>query len=334
MLRLDEAPVDASPTVRADRAVLRSPRVQPDGAVRYDAVLAYADRELVYPWGSEVASDAALSDPVYLSALEGLAVTLRHPRSERVDVREPEEGDGRVVGTVLGARWDAEDRAVVLDLVVQDAQALAAIEARDIRELSEGYDVPVLERRKDGPAIQRQRRPNHVALVERGRMPGAVLRADGGTMDDEMKARFDALDGAIGGYKSRMDKCEARMDELQKRMDAAFPPDKAEAEETDEKESVEGRADAVEAEVEARIAARRRCDAHGFTPGAEVRTARDLTRALAAHLGAPQARLDAADGATYAEAWVEARPVPTALDHLRAGVMPRANTTPDPYDGA
>jgi hypothetical protein len=287
----------------------------------------------VYPWGVEQASEQALSDPGYLGALSGLAVTLRHPRSERVDVRKPQQGDGRVVGTVMGARWDADDRAVVLDLVVHDHVALAAIEAKEIGELSEGYDVPRIERRKDGPSIQQQRAPNHVALVERGRMPGARLRADeGGSMDDELKARFDALDGMMGGYG-------ARMDAMEKRMDAAFPPASEESEESDE-ETVEedaARMDAdevqrrVDAEVSAIVDLRARADAHSVKIPADARTATQIRRSLAVSLGAPAARLDAADGATYAEAWIAAKPTPTALDDLRRGVTSRA--TLNPYDG-
>lgn len=311
--------------------------------MRYSAILARADQEMVYPWGREIAAEEALSDPAYLEALRGLAVTLRHPKAERVDVRRPEAADGRVVGTVLGARWDAEDRAVVLDLVVSDAAALAALDAREIRELSEGYDVTTLERRKDGPSIQRRRATNHVALVERGRMPGAIVRTDeGATMDnEEMSKRFDELGALIGGAAGRIDKCEARMDAMAARFDAKFPPDKAEADEATDEAEVEGEArmDAAQleaviaAEVDARVAVRARCDAFSFVAPASATKAADITKALALHLGAPAARLDAADGATYAEAWVAAKPLPTALDEARRGVSKRMDNA-DIYHGA
>lgn len=186
-MRADKADVHVPGRIRADRSRLRSPRPRADGSVIYDAYLAFADRAMRYPWGTEVATEQALSDPEYLEALRGLSlVTTRdtvHANGVPVSVR----ADAVAVGSILDARWDAGERAVVLELVVNDRQTLADIESGKTTDLSEAY-TPVTAVRADGVIEQRKRRPNHVAIVESGRMPGAGLRADEDDMDEEIKA--------------------------------------------------------------------------------------------------------------------------------------------------
>lgn len=312
------APLPDGTLVRIDRAVLRPHRDQADGARRYDAILSIAEKPLQYAWGVEVVTAEALSDPAYLETLRGLALTRRHPRSGRVDVAAREQGDGRVVGVVLGARYDETDRCVVLEILVQDPGTITDIEEGRLSELSEGYDVVELAARPDGVGEQRRRAPNHVALVENGRMPGAIIRTD---EEDPMEEEEDTAEvSRMDALEKRMDAYEARMDAAEKRLPAEFAA--AAASEGD-------RADAddearIEGEITARDLLRRRADALGMRLPVEAKSSTQIRRALArAILGESAQDLARCDSTDYADGVIRAAPMPTT-----AKAVTTSNSTP------
>lgn len=277
------------PTTRADRALLRSPRTLGDGTVVYDAVLVRTGVPLVYEWGEEWVADEAITEE-YLTGLRGLSVTTqdtaRHVTGGKpVSVRS----DARAVGTIVDARREAS--AVVVEVAVHDGPTLSRIESGELRELSEQY-TPRMEQR-DGRAWQVARESNTVAIVSRGRVPGATLRADqeDGVTEEQIKAAIEAT--------LRADRAEREtLKEARQRADAA------EAELAKLREAVGVRADSddVGGAIEARVTERVRADA------ALLERARELgvelpesstpgTRAadLAIALGGDRQRADSAD---------------------------------------
>jgi hypothetical protein len=108
--------------------------------------------------------------PETLSSFEGKPVTLTHP-DDKVD---PASWREVAVGTATNVRRGAgiEDDYVFADLLITDAEAIAAIEAAKSKgapmQVSCGYDAEY-EQLEPGVGRQFNIVGNHVALVERGR---------------------------------------------------------------------------------------------------------------------------------------------------------------------
>jgi hypothetical protein len=336
--------------VRADRvgfsddliATLPRKVQQADGAVRFWAVLARADVAMKYAHGTEVATEEALSDPAYLDALKGISVTTvdsaPHKMGKAISVR----ADARAVGTVLDARWDAEHRAVLVQLVVNDGKTLDAIESGRIRALSEAY-VPAIRVRADGVLEQTRRRTNHVALVRRGRMPGARLRADNEeetTMtEDEIGDLARAIVAAMKAGEEddeRSDMYDAekkRADEAEQRADAA----EAALKDLRKKVGINADSDDIAAALDERVAEAIRADAAlldeardlGVDLGDESSPSTRL-RDLAVALGADATRADSDDYARSFVDGVKAAPQPrklTAAQRHAEGARKATTTT-------
>jgi len=135
-----------------------------------------------------------------LRSLADAAVTIAHPAAGRVT---PESFRADAVGYVReGGRQDGT--FVATSLAVQDAQAIARIDARDLVELSCGYSCRVDATPGTTPtgerydAIQRAITYNHVALLPRGggragrdvalRIDGAGAELATETKTDDMPA--------------------------------------------------------------------------------------------------------------------------------------------------
>lgn len=286
------------PTSRNDRVTLRSPRMLNDGSVVFDAVLAVAGRPLEYEWGTETPTAEALSDSEYLDALRGLSVLYQHPTSGLVEGSAPREGHGRRMGTVLGARYEADTGEVVVELAIPEASDQDAIR-RGLREVSEGY-IPELETR-DGATYQVKRRPNHVAVTERGRAEGARIRVDAGeyVMDqNEMYQKLAEMYDMLKSIFEYTDSMKAKMDQSNK--DEEKMVEAVVAEMGDEVRSdaaaFRARLDArIRDEVKACVALRLRADALDIKLPESAETASDLRKALALALGGDAARCDSAD---------------------------------------
>lgn len=201
---------------RYDR--LDVPATLDTGARRLPVVLARAG-VLRYPWGTERVDAAVLSDPAFIESLVGLPVVVgledvAHP--DRVDVGDT-RGAARA-GTILSARFDAAQAALVGELVVDTPDGLDAV-ARGVRGVSLGYSadaVPTAEDdRHDGATHRRTRMyaPNHLilTLTPRGG-PAVAVRADGANM------QFSPED--LSSFSKRMDAHDAAMKDMHARMDA------------------------------------------------------------------------------------------------------------------
>lgn len=292
-----------APLVRLDRALLRSPVVLASGALRVEAITAKVGAELVYPWGIEVATAEALQDPTYLDASRGLPVVVHHPASGT-----SREGDGTRVGTVTGARFDAESGTVIRELTISDPATIARVQAHELTEISEGYDVPPdqLHKRADGVSEQRRRVPNHYALTDRGRLPGAKVRLDEGEMTEELIRKI-IREEILAAFQMRDDAAKSKMDE-------ADPAAVVAAEEK--------RMDEL---VASRVALLRRADELGVTIPETAKTDVEIARAIAVSLGADAKRCDSID---YARAWIDAGPTKRtdSWAHELAGAGRRAES--------
>lgn len=157
-----------------------------------------------------------------LETLKYAPVTIDHPEMIRTD-NYKEHAVGVVAENVR-----AREQFIAADLLVQDAKAVAAIEAGDLVEISCGYSVDLDHTPGTTPtgerydAIQTNIVYNHVAIGPRawGRAGADVkmhLDSNGNSvvrnnytedMSDTDKARLDALTAAT----SRADKAEAERD--------------------------------------------------------------------------------------------------------------------------
>lgn len=176
VLRLDRAAIARDKITRLDSGAIRVParltRVgvfsyrQPDGSTR---------REYRPP--------AEVFAPSHLDALRSAPLTLDHPPETRVDASTWRRiAIGHVGDDVAES---ADRRFVEGSVVVSDARAISAVDAREREQVSIGYDVDldltpgVSPEGEAYDAVQRRIRPNHVALVPRGRAGADVgLRLD------------------------------------------------------------------------------------------------------------------------------------------------------------
>lgn len=268
-------------TMRLDVAALRRPVLLADGSLRVDAVVAYVGRDLPYPWGVETPTEEALSDPEYLDACRGLAVTVHHPKGGRAKV-----GDGLRIGTITDARYDEADRATIRELTITDPVTIRRILDRELTEISEGYDVPRAHRRvaEDGRIEQLKRVPQHYSLTTpgRARMRGATLHLDeDDTMDKEEIAAMIAA--ALAPLMERMDAYGERLDAM----------DKPEVtEEVDIEERMDERAaDIAEQIIDIRVKA----GLLGIDIPADVRGLDAIAKHVAVKAGGEEARCDSLD---------------------------------------
>lgn len=184
--RTDSADLEDGPTVlRFDRGELLAPTVREDGTVLISGraakpgVLVYLDangnefRELVLP------EDLHRADS--LGTLGRAPVTLEHPSTEVTPDNVGQVG----VGDVDGEVFVEQDGFVTVRMAVRRRDAIDAIRAGKV-ELSPGYRVRIEETSGVHPvfgrydAIQRDRRYNHLAIVDRARGGASVrLRTDG-----------------------------------------------------------------------------------------------------------------------------------------------------------
>lgn len=311
---------------RLDRATLRKGVRLGDGSVRREAVLARADVAMVYPWGTEIATEEALSDPGYLDSLRGLALVARHPAAAVVDISRPDTY--REVGVVTDARWDSAERAVVIEVVIRDAAANRAVESGQ-DGVSEGYTVTQLDS-SVSPARQLGRQSNHVALTLDAppRMPGARLRID----SEETPMDFAPLLAAFGLRVDSPDHLRQDLDALRAKADTATTRADAADATVSAYRDVLGEGDArqrldalVQEGVAATVAVYRRADelGHKLDDGLTLAQAR---KALAVACGAEPARCDSAE---YAQAVIDLARKPDANATFAASATTATTTRVD-----
>ena len=180
VLRFDRGELLA-PTVRDDGTVLISGRAAKPGVLIYRTANGGTRRELVLP------EDLHKADS--LGTLGRAPVTLEHPSTEVTPDNVGQVG----VGDVDGEVFVEEDGFVTVRMAVRRRDAIDAIRSGKV-ELSPGYRVRIEETSGVHPvfgrfdAIQRDRRYNHLAVVDRARAGESVrLRTDGAAyqVDDD-----------------------------------------------------------------------------------------------------------------------------------------------------
>ena len=243
--------------IRADRKApgayqLAKPRTLGSGGVVFEGVLSTPGLNRYPTLGRvERVEREALSDPEYLAGLVGLPLILADDRIHWQGVT-PAEIARVKLGTLLSARYDMEQDATLVEIVVDTQRGLDKIRRDGMTGLSLHYQPDTAPSDgEDGSTHVQKRRTglNHVLLTDTPNDTPARLRADqrGQIMTDEqfakllaaakgearadsdvlsmllemlMTARADAKD-----YKDRADEME------QKLADAMTPP---EGEEDDE----------------------------------------------------------------------------------------------------
>jgi hypothetical protein len=213
------------------------PRTLATGARRVPIVLIRVGDQQ-YPWGVERTDAQALDDDDFIQSLIGLPVKIgiddvAHPGKVRVGVEDGSEK----AGVIVSARFDADEQAIVGEIVLDEVAGLQAL-ARGVRGASLSYDVemdptPIAE------GIHRRRRlhsPDHVLLTRMprgGSMVGvrsdSAHRSDACEIDVPPEARTDnANGGTVEGfdptkwpeYSARMDATAAGLEALKGRCDA------------------------------------------------------------------------------------------------------------------
>lgn len=110
---------------------------------------------------------AALFSAEALASYNGKPIIVDHPEGVNIDTKNWRK---HVVGVVLNPRRGTGDDAdvVLVDLLIQDAEAIAEVQENGRVEVSAGYEADY-EQTGVGAARQANIIGNHVALVERGR---------------------------------------------------------------------------------------------------------------------------------------------------------------------
>lgn len=284
--------VDA-PELRTDRATLRAPKVLADGSLRVEAVSVTVGEILDYPWGKEVATEAAMKDPEYLDNSRGLAITRNHVKGGRVSRKNQDKR----VGTITGARYDEGEKCAIRELTISDPQTIADFFAKKFPYVSETYDAPKSHRvlREDGVTEQGKRIPNSIALTDNPRAKSAHIRTDEADMNEE---EISAL------IAKAVKPLNAQIKELTDAQALATLVVKPEVEDVVHQDSADDIADRIVA-LKLR-AAELRVDAAKLEG---VKGEANLAKTLATELGADAARCDSLD---YCHGVIDAAKAPEA----------------------
>ena len=300
-----------APEYRCDRAQLRKPRVLDDGTKIYEAQLAVAGRPLEYPWGTEIPTKEALSNPKYIEGLRGISIIAHHPPKQKiVGGRAPKEGEGRRIGSNISARFDDATSAVVIEMAIPEAEDQKIIESQ-LRQVSEGY-TPTLQRNDDGKIYQTDRTTNHIAVTWEGRADDAFIRTDaklGGSVDlEKMMARLEELMTEVSDMKAKLAdmgsaKDAAVSDAAAARVDSAKANAIVDAFVKELGEEARNDASKVSALLQARYQAeglllselKSKANALKVTLPDTAVDAKSIRKHLAVSLGADAARCDSAD---------------------------------------
>lgn len=219
---------------RYDAGALDSGKVRPLAAGGV-AIPAFCTRTGVFPYADangdirhELRLPADVFDSVSLDSLAHAPVTVDHP-PVKVDASNWRE---YAVGSISPSAQPL-DRYVQCTVVVNEANALARIDARELVELSCGYDCELVVEPGEYEGIhydmiQRNIRYNHVALLKRdeGRAGGNVaLRLDSKAAirigDWKMALRIDGKDVPANEEQRAVDTVVAARDTAQGRADVA-----------------------------------------------------------------------------------------------------------------
>lgn len=244
-MRYDSIPLDSAAMRRTGSGALVVPaRVTRVGVFVYREADGTERREARLP--EEVFSRDAMA------SLEAAPLTFEHPARPV----SPETWKAVSVGSVDDPEVDGI--YVSAEVIVSDAEAIAQVEAKAIRELSCGYDADFdptpgeyLGEKYDG--IQRNIRYNHVALTAKGRAgPEVRLLIDSEEKMDEPQKDAPPPAPAAEGMTLTLEQAMAEIETLRAKLAQyeSAAADKAAAAATD-KETLQGTVDSLRAELAA-----------------------------------------------------------------------------------
>ncbi len=201
MIRLDRSTLPRQ-SIRLD---LASAEIDPDTGWMTVTGTAALVGVLAYPHGNEFVPAETLAD---VSGLVGLPVTIQHRKDgELLDVDTTSEEQ---VGTVIEAKFDGSRQRVKMRIT--DRAGISALQS-GTHELSPGYDLTEIERRtgvfdgKDYVTVQKKRKYNHLAIVDRAR-GGREARVDNSMATIAINGKDYEVDEAVAAYISKLSKSD------------------------------------------------------------------------------------------------------------------------------
>lgn len=218
--RRDKQPIDLSKAKRLDSGALRL-----EAYIGRTGVQTYRDAETGRP-RREYRPPAEVFAPRVLDALRGAPLTLGHPSARHDGSVRAETFSELSIGHV-GEDVRADGKFLASTVQVSAARGIERVESGET-ELSMGYDLDlemvsgVSPEGEPYDAIQRNIRPNHVALVPKGRAGAEVaLRLDAN--DNETDEEQPPMKIKIAGveYEAGSPEAIAAQTALEKRLDAA-----------------------------------------------------------------------------------------------------------------
>jgi len=262
-----------APIIVADRLTvagydLAPPEETPAGHLIVEAVLA-TPGVMPYSWGPTYTPPGVLADAAWLASLVGAPITDDDDRAHTEGVT-PDTTQRVRVGTVLSARWDEAQQAVIGRLIFDVRRGIDKIRA-GVRGVSPAYETRLL--RLDGvdaasglryTHVQQYRaRTDNVALTPRPRGgPAAQLLADS-MAENGAETEKEAADAAS------MEARVAKLEDAVKELSDAYGKMKADAKKAADADT--GATVATPEPVKAAEVAKvlRAADAHGVEVGTD-----------------------------------------------------------------
>lgn len=200
---------------------LAAPRETEAGNLIVEAVLAVPG-VMEYPWGPTYVGPEALADAAWLESLAGAPVT-DDDQGAHFEGVTPDTAQAVAVGTVLDARWDDQQQAVIGRLVLDVRRAIDAVR-NGVRGVSPAYRAVIVARSgvdaRSGlryTHVQTRRMgADNVALTPTPRGgPAAQLRADSmADTDTQPEQDEQAAPVADASMEERLAKLEGMLAEM------------------------------------------------------------------------------------------------------------------------
>jgi hypothetical protein len=192
--------------------------------------------------------ESEVFNPISIASFLGKSVTIDHPDDDVT----PDNWRSHSIGVVFNVRRGEDEVSdfLMADLFIQDAAAIAAIRANEVREVSCGYDADY-QATGLGTARQSNIIGNHVALVDKGRCGPRCAVRDSNPQNqetpmakrstwDRIRTAFKAKDEAAFEEELEAAQAEAEQDDGVQRLVIEVKQPEAVAVTTDDDEPDEG----------------------------------------------------------------------------------------------
>lgn len=200
---------------------LAAPRTTGDGHLIVEAVLAVPG-VMQYPWGPTYVSADTLRDDEWLTSLRGVPVT-DDDTGAHYDGVTPDTTERTAIGTVLGARWDDEQQAVIGEIVIDVRRGIDAVRS-GVRGVSPAYRARYVKRegvdartglRYTHEQTKRWRADNVAVTVQPRGGDAAQLRGDSmADVNTEVEPEVEATTADADGMEKRLAALEAMVAEM------------------------------------------------------------------------------------------------------------------------